>query len=61
VVEFEAVIDVPSVVSSQFTTVPFKSLFTGLITSVETNGELARAEVLMIVNVVELTLISDVC
>ena len=55
----EAVIKVPK--SSQFTTVPFKSLFTELITSVETNGELARAEVLIKVNVVEFTLITEVC
>ena len=57
----EAVIEVP--ISIQLTTVPFKSLFTELelIISVETNGELARAEVLTKVNVVEFTLNSDNC
>ena len=55
----EAVTEVP--ISSQSTTVPFNSLFTELITSVEINGELARAEVLMVINVVEFTLISVVC
>ena len=47
---------------TQLTTVPFNSLFTELITSVETNGELAVAEVLIKVNFsMEFTLISDVC
>ena len=37
----EAVIDSEVPTSSQFTTVPFKSLFTGFITIVEINGKLS--------------------
>ena len=47
--------------SPQFTTVPFKSLLTGIITIVETNGELPWSEVLVVVNSVEFTVSEDSC
>ena len=44
-----------------YTTVLFKSRFTESIIRVEISGELPWAEILMKVNVVEFTLISDIC
>lgn len=55
----EVIIEVPT--SRQCTTVPFKSLLTELITSVEINGELPWAEVLIKVKDVEFTAITDIC
>ena len=55
----EAVVEVSA--SSQCTIVPFKALLTELTTSVEVRGELPSAEVLMKVNVVEFTVVSDSC
>ena len=55
----KAVIEVPT--SSQLTTVPLNSLFTEFITRVEMRGELPWPDVLMKVNVVEFTIITDSC
>jgi hypothetical protein len=42
--------------SIQFITVPFRLLFTGLITTLDITGKLPSADVLEKLNIVELTL-----
>ena len=53
----EVELDITSV---QFTSVPFKSSLTGLITSLDISGRLPAAEILEKVNVIEFTSKSDI-